>query len=68
MNWLIKIFFEKLFVFIADLFGKEVAAQKRMADQKAKDLENSKKLTDATNAGATKEEIAKKAEDLLNGD
>lgn len=67
MNWLIKIFFEKLFEFVLGLINKEAAAARRLSEQKKRDEEALAKYTEAVKAGASDEEIAKKAEDVLNG-
>jgi hypothetical protein len=68
MNWLIKIFFERLFEFVLGLINKEAAAARRIADQKKKDEENLQKYTDAIKSGAPDAEVEKRAEDVLNGD
>lgn len=67
LNWFFKIFIEKLLEYVIGFFKKESEAAQRNAEQKKKDEENLKEYTEAVQKNASREEIAKKAEDLLNG-
>jgi hypothetical protein len=66
MNWIIKLFFEKLLEYIAGLFKREVESIKRTEDQKKRDSELLDVYKKAVESG-DKTAIAKAAEDMLNG-
>lgn len=67
LDWFFRLFIQKLLEFVVSFYKKEADAKKRNETQKKKDEENANDLSDAVQKNASKEEIAKKAEDLLNG-
>ena len=67
LDWFFRLFIQKLLEFVVGFYKKEADAKKRNDAQKKIDEENAKELKDAAQNNAPKEEIAKKAEDLLNG-
>jgi hypothetical protein len=67
MNWILKLIVEKVLEYLGGLFKKEVESKTKEAESKAKNEENAKDLADAIAKNASKEEIARRAEDLING-
>lgn len=70
MSWLSELFagiFIAISTKLVDMWRNYQQKQAERAAQKARDAELLKKYTDAVKSGATDEELAKDAEDLLNG-
>lgn len=66
-NWFLKVFITKLLEYSYGLLKKEVEAYRRKKEQRKKDEQSLQEYTELVKKpGVSKEEIAKKAEELIN--